>query len=167
MIYIQPIGPADPEIMRFLQMSLNSIWPTELLAPVDFPYDAYDKDRHQYRGSSLLKCLWIKGDATLAVTEADAYVEGLNFIFGLAVGRRALISLKRLRPDFYGLSADEELFKLRALKEAVHEIGHVFGLDHCPNRRCVMHFSNSISDTDLKDYRYCRSCEKKIMENPV
>jgi archaemetzincin len=165
MIYIQPIGRTDPEIMNFLQQSLNSIWPTELLPSVDFPKDAYNKGRNQYRGSSLLNALYNKGDAVLGVTDADAYVEGLNFIFGLALGKKALISLRRLRPEFYGLSDSEELFKLRALKEAVHELGHVFGLDHCPNRRCVMHFSNSILDTDFKDYRYCGSCERKVMNN--
>ncbi|HIC98260.1 MAG TPA: matrixin family metalloprotease, partial [Pyrodictiaceae archaeon] len=47
----------------------------------------------------------------------------------------------------YGLPADKELFKLRALKEAMHEIGHVLGLLHCTDKRCVMHFSNSIIDT--------------------
>jgi len=35
----------------------------------------------------------------------------------------------------------------RVIKEAVHELGHAFGLTHCENSKCVMHFSNSLQDT--------------------
>jgi len=161
-IYLQPIGQVDPEVLSFLKHSLTSIWPTQMLNPVDIPKDAYDKTHNQYEGSALLDALPEKEDAILGVTEVDAYVEGLNFIFGLACGRKAFISLKRLRPELYDLLEDENLFKHRALKEAVHELGHVFGLKHCPDRRCVMHFSNSIWDTDFKDWKFCESCERKI-----
>ncbi|TLX91314.1 MAG: hypothetical protein E6K97_02920 [Thaumarchaeota archaeon] len=36
------------------------------------------------------------------------------------------------------------------VKECVHELGHIFGFVHCPNIECVMYFSNSLSDTDIK-----------------
>ena len=52
--------------------------------------------------------------------------------------------------EFYGLPRDENLFRERALTEAVHELGHTYGLGHCPVSTCVMHFSNSLHDTDLK-----------------
>ncbi|MCJ7444769.1 MAG: archaemetzincin family Zn-dependent metalloprotease [Methanotrichaceae archaeon] len=158
MIFLQPIGQVNDDILNFLKHSLSFLWPTEILPQVDIPKDTYNKNRGQHEGSALLDTLQVKGDAVLGVTEVDTYVEDLNFIFGLALGRKALISLKRLKPDLYGSPDDEELLKLRALNEAVHELGHVFGLTHCPNRRCVMHFSNSIWDTDIKDWRYCRSC---------
>jgi archaemetzincin len=80
-----------------------------------------------------------------------ANVDGLNFAFGLATDRKALISLERLRPEFYWMPEDDDLFECRALKEAMHELGHVLGLNHCPDRNCVMYFSNSIPDTDVKD----------------
>ena len=105
--------------------------------------------------------------ASPLLTEVDTYVEGLNFIFGLALGKKALISLKRLKPDFYGSPDDDELFELRVLKEAMHELGHVFGLNHCSNRKCVMHFSNSIWDTDVKDWRYCGNCLGRKLINIV
>jgi archaemetzincin len=73
----------------------------------------------------------------------------LNFVFGHAHinGKVATVYLQRLRQEFYGLEKNENLFLQRVLKEAVHEIGHAFGLGHCPISRCVMNFSNSISDT--------------------
>jgi archaemetzincin len=40
----------------------------------------------------------------------------------------AAIYLPRLRQGFYGLKKNEKLFLQRVVKEAVHEIGHAFGL---------------------------------------
>lgn len=159
MVYLQPIGLVDPEILTFLMRSLSLLYSTKLLPSIEVPQKAYDKTRRQFDGSGILETLPEMEDAVLGVTEEDAYVDGLNFIFGLACDRKALIALRRLRPEFYGLPEDEELFKRRVLKEAVHELGHVFGLDHCTDRNCVMYFSNSILDTDFKDWRYCGSCE--------
>lgn len=162
MIFLQPIGAIDKEVLRFLKNKLAAFWPTEIVNAIDVPTDAYNKGRNQYDGSALLAAMPEKENITLGVTEVDAYVEGLNFIFGLAFNRKALISLKRLRPEFYKLPEDKDLLNLRALKEAVHELGHVFGLEHCPDKRCVMRFSNAIWDTDFKDWKFCKSCERKL-----
>lgn len=100
----------------------------------------------------------------LAVCNFDAYSNGLNFVFGQAhmKGKVAAIYLPRLRQEFYGLEKNEQLFLHRVVKEAVHELGHAFGLGHCPINRCVMHFSNSISDTDVKAKDFCPDCRFKI-----
>ncbi len=102
----------------------------------------------------------------LGVTELDLYVPNLNFIFGQAQmgGRTALISLVRLREEFWRRRPNERLLRERTLKEAVHELGHTFGLEHCPNPKCVMHFSNSLADTDVKDSWFCPECKKKIRQ---
>jgi archaemetzincin len=43
----------------------------------------------------------------------------------------------------------------------VHELGHVFGLEHCPDPECVMHFSNSLLDTDRKSTSFCSQCRAR------
>jgi len=60
------------------------------------------------------------------------------------------------------LKSDESLFHQRIVKEAVHELGHAFGLNHCNNPICVMYFSNSLPDTDIKQYSFCDVCRTKI-----
>jgi len=105
-------------------------------------------------------------DSVLGVTTRDLYVPGLNFVFGEAhcPGKIAAISLFRLNPKFYGQSADNQLFYERAVKEAVHEVGHMLGLLHCRNSSCVMFFSNSILDTDRKKSTFCEKCSTSIAE---
>jgi archaemetzincin len=161
-IHLQPLGQVDKNILEFLMHRISSIWDVKLSPPIEVPKRAYNPARRQFDGSQLLSALPDTHEIVMGITEEDAYVEGLNYIFGLASGNKALISLKRLRPEFYGLKEDGEQFKLRALKEAMHELGHVFGVGHCSDVRCVMHFSNSISDTDYKDWRYCRLCSTRL-----
>lgn len=93
----------------------------------------------------------------LAVTDVDLYADDLNFVFGIAQpsGKACVISLFRLHLD-----ADEEHFRGRALKEPMHELGHTFGLGHCPDPGCVMWFSYTLEETDCKGAAYCPRCRE-------
>jgi len=94
----------------------------------------------------------------VAVTPYDLYSDGLNFVFGVAYPfKGCIVSYARL------LSENTELFLSRVRKEVTHEMGHVFGLSHCPNPKCVMHFSNSLADTDYKSEDFCPSCREKLL----
>jgi archaemetzincin len=106
----------------------------------------------------------LKNTIILGICNFDAYSSGLNFVFGQAslTGRLAAIYLPRLKQEFYGKAADISVFIERVLKEATHEVGHTFGLVHCPKQSCVMHFSNSIADTDRKAKDFCNVCSNKL-----
>jgi archaemetzincin len=102
-------------------------------------------------------------DRILGLTSSDLFVPGMNFVFGEArcPGRVAIVSSFRLRG--FGDEANEsELIERRIIKEAVHEIGHMLGLQHCPNINCVMHFSKALIDTDIKSDNYCSECQEQI-----
>jgi archaemetzincin len=104
----------------------------------------------------------------LGVTGVDLTVPDLNFVFGLADPRSrvAVISLARLYPEFYGQPRDPGLFKARVVKEAVHELGHLLGLSHCPDPVCIMAFSNSLADTDRKGPGFCPRCRELLQKKP-
>ncbi len=126
---------------------------------------AYDWKRKQYVASKLLMDLGRVNNAlTVYLVEADAYEGNLNFVFGLAMPLKGIagVFLRRLRNEFYGWSPDEEKFMQRVEKEVLHEVGHLLGLEHCPNPKCVMSFSNSIYDVDFKEARFCNLCKLKI-----
>jgi archaemetzincin len=127
--------------------------------------DLFNKTRNQWKSSMILE--WTLREMNpnsytkiLAICDLDAYSNGLNFVFGEAHrgGRVGAIYLSRLRQEFYGFLPDADLFQQRIIKEAIHELGHVFGLSHCEKRSCIMHFSNSLRDTDFKDPYFCNRC---------
>jgi len=132
------------------------------------PGAGYDARREQYQGDALLAVLRAlhhpAAERVVGLTEADCYATGLNFIFGQATmgGRGALVALPRLRQSFYGLPEDPSLFRERVLKEVAHELGHTWGLSHCADRHCVMHFSNTLHDTDVKGARFCPRCRDRL-----
>jgi archaemetzincin len=135
----------------------------------------FNEQRKQFNSDELLRWLEttrmnktksydLSKTIILGICNFDAYSSGLNFVFGQAsvTGGVAVIYLPRLRQEFYGLGADTSIFIERVLKEATHEVGHAFGLDHCPKRSCVMHFSNSLADTDRKAKDFCNICRNKL-----
>ncbi len=166
-IYLALFPEVEEEVGSFLEKNLSQIFnlPLELKRAGNIPPEAYNPQRDQYNASYLLRVLPMYSQSkTLGVTGVDLYAPGLNFVFGQAEvgGSRAIISLARLNPRFFGEPFSEEIFLLRALKEAVHELGHTFGLGHCSNSKCVMFFSNTLSDTDKKDYKFCPRCQKMV-----
>ena len=130
---------------------------------------SFRKSKNQYDANLLLKELAgtkIEADKILYIFREDLFVPGLNFVFGLASGDVAIVSTTRLDPRFYGkvenLGKAAAVFKERLVKEALHELGHAFGLPHCENKKCVMVFSNSIADVDLKSAEFCERCRKAL-----
>jgi archaemetzincin len=97
----------------------------------------------------------------LAVTRLDLYSPIFTHLYGEAQlrGTCAVMSLHRLRQEFYDLPPEPALFLSRCRKEAVHELGHTFGLVHCHDTNCIMHPSSTIDDTDTKSETFCSSCE--------
>jgi archaemetzincin len=152
----------EDDVLAELQRVLASVFDAEIIAVPGVPLrsSAYDRMRRQHLSTPMLRELArVKPrhvERLLGVADVDLYVPELNFVFGEADADRgvALFSLARLRT----IGADERartIFLKRAATEAVHELGHTYGLDHCANSRCVMWFSNTLAETDRKGTAMC------------
>ncbi|MCX8172651.1 MAG: archaemetzincin family Zn-dependent metalloprotease [Archaeoglobaceae archaeon] len=159
MILLQPLGDVDRELIEWLAKELENVFKLKvsILPAIPLPPNCYNS-RGQFNSTQILFTLKAS-EITLAITSEDLFAKGLNFVFGEAElgGSRAVVSYYRLK-----FCADRELLKKRLLKEAIHELGHVFGLRHCKNTGCVMNFSNSVFEVDIKSSSFCKNCIAKI-----
>jgi len=168
-ITLKALGDIADGVMERLGDSIGGIFhcPVETKTGFGDLAQGYNAERKQYFSSQLLASLGKaeREERIVGVADVDLYVPRLNFVFGEAdiASATAIVSLCRLRQEYYGLPPDEDLFLERATKEIVHELGHTFGLGHCPSNKCVMHFSNSLADTDLKEAHFCNMCRPKII----
>lgn len=163
-IALRPIGAIDKKLLVHLKEQLGPKFEAEVevAEPMKVPGNAHNAGRGQYHSTSILDGVrQFEGaedfDKVLGICDVDLYVPGLNFVFGeasLAEGV-AIISLVRLRQGYYGLPEDDGVFMERSVKEAVHELGHLYDLTHCRDSRCVIFFSNNLMDTDRKGSTFC------------
>ncbi|MGA3095681.1 MAG: archemetzincin [Bryobacteraceae bacterium] len=172
-LYLGSMAEVDADVMAYLRERMPSAFGVELrelaLPGIDFAYDAR---RGQYGSIPALEMLLARRppDALklLAVTECDLFIPALTFVYGQAQlgGRVAAISLARLRQEFYGLPPHPEILLQRALKEALHETGHTFGLVHCADRNCAMSLATNIRHIDAKRAEFCAACAARLLRRP-
>lgn len=161
-VALLPVGSVRQDALEALREDLQrGGLRVDLLPPAALPPRALNRRRGQHRAPALLEVARAQeGEFVLAVTAVDLYAKPLNFVFGQAEvgGRVAVISLHRLE------ATDPALARQRALKEALHELGHTRGLSHCAEATCVMHFSNTLADTDRKGAALCGDCAARLTD---
>jgi archaemetzincin len=168
------VGKVESELLDYLRQALGetftvpcSVQPTGL-----DPEFAFHGERQQYHSSEILARMQSRVTPecwrVLGVTGVDLYIPILTFVFGEAQmgGPCALLSLHRLRQEFYGLPEDYALLGDRALKEAVHELGHTLNLTHCDDYQCAMAPSHAVEWIDLKESSLCQTCQARVLSRP-
>ncbi len=168
-ISIVPINTIDSGLLTRLALCLEErfLFTCTVRATLRVPKSALNSVRRQLFFGSLAGKLATAYEAPdhviLGVTDFDLYKTSHPYIFGSSSEsqRCAVVSIHRLRSEFYGEEADENALFQRLLKEAVREVGQSLGLRNCFNARCAMHASTSIFDTDNKHSHFCESCEKR------
>lgn len=170
LIHLLPIGGPDSGTLEYLCAKLPAETGARcevLIAPFNTE-PAFHPGRQQYWSTQILAgmqaCLRPDSWRILAVTRFDLYIPILTFVFGEAQlnGACAVVSTHRLRQEFYGLPSDPELMRQRALKEAMHELGHTLALTHCEDYLCVMAPSHAVEWIDLKGSGLCASCRAAV-----
>lgn len=160
------IGPLEPDLPNPAMAALGEQFESDvvMLDAIAVPEGIYDPKRNQHNSELLLRYLLAHRpdgvDKLLGMTNIDLFIPMLSFVFGQAQlnGGMAVVSTARLRQEFYHLPPLPTLTMQRLAKEAVHEIGHAFGLTHCVNRGCAMSLSTSLQNLDRKDAALCADC---------
>ncbi len=171
-IVVVALNNVDREVLNYvcayLQEKVFDCECSVMSDPLELDLRFYNKVRKQYNSDLILD--WIKrslegfdADVIVGIGDFDAYADSLNFIFGEAYPKNRVCSvyLGRLKTE------DRDLYNGRIIKEVVHEIGHVLGLQHCGNPECVMYFSRTIADTDRKKPMYCKKCSQILSQNRI
>jgi archaemetzincin len=171
-ILLVAIAPADGLLLPPLVVPLSRTFSQSVEVAQSPPLDgsfAFNYSRNQYGSTPILSALVEKFEGfdgkILGLTEGDLFVPVLTYVFGEAQldGIAAVVSTHRLREEFYGLRANKDVLQTRLAKEAIHELGHTFGMLHCNNRLCVMHSSTGVEEIDLKTERLCADCKERLL----
>ena len=157
-VEILPVGDVPKELLSRLSSQLARFGIVgEVLMEV--PVKRTDgKTSGPLHADALVRIAAERGPAVLAVTSEDLGEEGYEFVFGYAnVGSSgAVVSIARMQ------DADEEQTLGRLVKEAMHELGHTWGLAHCDTLSCVMSHSAAMGDVDAKQERFCEDCRRRV-----
>ena len=169
-IWVVPLPGAEAPLLEPLVLEIEAVlhrqvWVADPVRNVDV---AYDPARDQYSSRQLLDLLRrmpSPADRILGVTHLDLFVPVLTFVFGEAQleGPAAVVSSFRLDNRFYGLPDDPGLLQGRLVKEAIHELGHTYGLLHCADTQCVMRSSTYVEQIDLKRKTFCMECGRSVL----
>jgi archaemetzincin len=171
-IYLAPLAFRNMDDLREMAESIEEQFEikVKILENLGCPIFAYDPIRKQYNSNLILKMLLETAppDALkiLGITDLDLFSPIFSYVFGEAQfgGKCAVISSFRLRgrPDGARESHCPPLLN-RMEKEAVHELGHTFGLSHCTDPDCVMSYSKGIQCADRKFAVFCPTCRDLLL----
>ena len=173
-IFVWWIGEAEPgeALMDHVRGHLGRAFdrPSVLWSSPARPSGAYDARRNQHQTAPILSWLLESGPQqgkVLGVTDLDLFIPILTYVFGEAQlgGRAAVCSTARLVEGVELVGP--RLLHERIAKEAVHEVGHAFGLHHCDNPRCVMGRSAGLGGVDGKSHELCGTCRQRLRQPPA
>lgn len=168
-VAVQPLGEVGAARLAAVKRALEMAYavPVALLPAKPLPPEAWYAPRKRYRADLLLDHLSAHSPAghriVIGLTAKDISVTKDQHedwgIFGLGQldGRVCVVSTFRLGAR----GAAEAKLVERLRKVAIHEAGHVMGLEHCSAPGCVMaDAEGTIATVDAESGAFCQSCSR-------
>ena len=165
-----PIGALDALLLRTLAADLDATFRAQVHVAEALPHDsAWGSATAPIPSSAIIRALLpaeasgaeAASDWVLAIVDAGLCAGGVGDVFGEAALDHG-VAVVGLAPLREGSGADADVLRVRLLTEAVHELGHLAGADHCRRESCVMYLSLDIADTDRKGARFCADCRRLV-----
>lgn len=172
-IGVVPFGEIPEILLRAMAANITDCFHlrTAIIPPLDNPSYAFDEGRFQYDAGTILQAMhsmpFDRCEKIIGILEGDLFIPVLTYVFGEAKqsGRCALISTCRLSKNDDNTTPPMSLLFERTTKVALHELGHLFNLVHCPDQRCLMHFAGGLEMLDQIPLYFCRYCSIFLRDN--
>lgn len=170
-VAIQPLGSVAKAVVDETITGIQSLYAVEIviLPEKPLPKNAFYKPRARYKAEDITDELGketpTKFTKVVALTASDISVtrdDGSDWgVIGIGQlgGRACVVSTYRLGK---GKVADA-IFNTRLQKVVNHELGHTFGVDHCPVAGCLMQDKRGkVATVDAESGQPCATCAKRL-----
>lgn len=158
-IYCMGGYPADS--VQYLEVCLRKYFPNVRVMPnnINLPSQYFNKERNRYLASGLLDELakHRNNDVVIGVTDYIIFKPNKKSdTFGI-MGMSYTNTFKSIVSTKIPLNGKEQS-KDNICKLALHELGHGFGLKHCPNETCYMVDAEGTMKI-VNAIGFCESCK--------
>jgi archaemetzincin len=170
-IGVQPLGDVPEDILTIVYQGIDSVYSAKVVFAqhVPMPGFAFYPPRERYRADSLLGFLDSVGDTSCSKivgitthdisTTKDPHEDWGIFGLGSLGGFTCMVSTYRLKSG----NVSAQVFRERLIKVINHELGHTFGLHHCPVKECLMEDAKGkIATVDNESGVFCPDCKTKL-----
>lgn len=162
-IDIQPYVGIDDELSKYILKEISKVYPHVSMLPlIPLPSSAYYKPRNRFSADTIIKLqkksakpnhvilgLTVKD---ICSDNKDIYDYGIMGL-GYRPGNACVASTFRLKKS----NLKEQFYKV-----AIHELGHTQGLDHCPDKTCLMTDAEGKNNTD-NEKGFCKKCKSHLI----
>lgn len=168
-VVLQPLQRFDMSMLPALADSIEAFYPlTVHIAPLKkLPAHIYYKPRNRHRADRIIHWLRLNMDDSVRVvvgltsldissTRKGNYDYGIMGL-GYRPGHACVVSSFRPAKTAKRKAHLQE----RVLKLVIHEMGHNFGLAHCPDPHCLMRDAEGKMTLD-EESDLCKACKQKL-----
>jgi archaemetzincin len=176
-VHMIPLGDVALDDLKIAEKGLREQAPFAIKIEdrLALPDSAKTAEKARFSADALLAFLQhfqaMPRDKVLGVTDVDIVTPKNNVnnwgILGLGdmAGKTCVISTYRMRRKWEpGGGAPESLVRERLWKISLHELGHTFGLPHCPNKGCLMQDAHGTVKTVDEETALCSDCRARFTD---